>query len=68
MKGDCTSRGFEHGEKLSTVEKLIEARKSKGSLKQKKGQRMKHLTAKLTIADGPAGKKGGGSVGSWKLN
>ena len=48
MKGDCTSRGFEHGEKLSAVEKLIEARKSKGSLKQKKGQRMKHLTAKLT--------------------
>jgi hypothetical protein len=37
MKGDCTPRGFEHGGKLSSVEKLIEARESKGSLKQKKG-------------------------------
>jgi hypothetical protein len=30
------------------VEKLLEARKNKGSLKQKKGWRMKHPTAKLT--------------------
>jgi hypothetical protein len=35
-------------EKLSSVEKLIKASKSEGSLKQKKGWRMKHPTAKLT--------------------
>jgi hypothetical protein len=35
-------------EKLSAVEKLIEARKSTGSLKKKKGWRMKHPTAKVT--------------------
>jgi hypothetical protein len=33
--------------KLSSVEKLTEARKSKGSLKHKKGWRMKYPTAKL---------------------
>ena len=34
--------------KLSSAEKLTEARKSKGSLKQKKGWKMKYPTAKLT--------------------
>jgi hypothetical protein len=50
------------------VEKLIEARKSFGSLKQKKEWRMKHATVTLTRADAPAGKKGDGSDVSWKLN
>jgi hypothetical protein len=37
MKGDCTPRGFEHEGKTVFCGKIIEARKSKGSLQQKKG-------------------------------
>jgi hypothetical protein len=55
-------------EKLVSVEKQNEARRSKGSLKQKKGWRMKHPIVKLMLADAPEGKEGGGSVVSWKLN
>jgi uncharacterized protein (DUF2461 family) len=84
MKGDCTPRGFEHvgkptfshehvGKRGSSVEKLVEARKSKGSLtKAEEGLEdeapVLHPIATLTRADALAGKTGGGSKVSWKLN
>jgi len=42
----CHQEGLNTWEKLSYMEKLIEARKSTGRLKQKKGWRMKHSTVK----------------------
>ena len=67
-RGTAHQKGLNTWSKLSSMEKLIEARKSKGSLKQKKGERMKHPIATLTRADAPAGKNGGESEVSWKLN
>jgi hypothetical protein len=40
-RGTANKEGLRTWEKLSSVEKLNEARRSKGSLKQKKGWRMK---------------------------
>ena len=37
MKGDCAPEGLNTWEKMSSAEKLIEARKINWSLKQKKG-------------------------------
>ena len=47
-RGTAHQEGLNTWGKRSSVEKLNEARKSKRSLKQKKGWRTKHATAKLT--------------------
>jgi hypothetical protein len=68
MKGDCTPRGFEHVGKTVFCGKANQSKKEQGDPKAEEGLEDDHPVSTLTRADSPAGKKGGGSKVSWKLN
>jgi hypothetical protein len=68
MKGDCTPRGFEHVGKTVFCGKANRSKKEHREPKAEEGLEDEDPIATLTRAEAPAGKKGGGSEVSWKLN
>jgi hypothetical protein len=68
MKGDRTPRGFEHAGK-AICGKVKRSKKDQGEHEaEDEIEEDAHLTTKSTRAGAPAGRKGGGSVGMWKLS
>ena len=79
MKGDCTPKGFEHVGKTDLCGKANRGNEEQGKPEAEEGREDEAVEAPIATllgastrasarADAPTGKKGGGSVGSWKLN
>ena len=66
MKGDCTLRGFEHVGKAIFCGKVKRGKKNTKRRRQKTRQRMMRQMIVLRGVDVLVGRKGGGSVGTWK--
>jgi hypothetical protein len=65
MKSDCTLRGFEHVGKAIFCGNVKRRRKNTRHLGQKTRPRTMLQTTESTGVDTLAGRKGGGSVGTW---
>ena len=68
MKGDCTQRGFEHVGKVIFCAKVKRRKKENEALEAEDEAENDAQTTKSMGVDALAGRKGGGSVGTWKLS
>ena len=68
MKGDCTLRGFEHVGKATFCGKVKHRKKEHETTGAKDEAEANALDNKVDGSDALADRKGGGSVGTWKLS
>ena len=67
-EGDCSPRRFEHVGKTVFCGKANRSKKVQGEPVAEEGMEEEAPNSEVNVSGRASGKKGGGSVGSWKLN